>query len=57
LRLVAVFHQGLIRLVLAMLDHAPLPFGRFFPEPWPTAPPLAITPLPPDEGADQNTYP
>ncbi len=46
LRLVAVFHQGLIRLVLAMIDHAPLPFGQFFPEPWPTAPPLAITALP-----------
>src|SRR6202163_4770778 len=49
LRLVAVFNQGLIRLVLAMLDHAPLPCGHFFPEPWPTAPPLAITTLPPDE--------
>jgi hypothetical protein len=46
LRLVAVFHQGLIRLVLAMLDHAPLPFGQFVPEPWPTAPPLPLTELP-----------
>ena len=46
LRLVAVFRQGLIRLVLAMIAHAPLPFGQFFPEPWPTAPPLAITALP-----------
>jgi hypothetical protein len=45
LRQVGVFQQGLIRLVLAMLDHAPLPFGRFLPEPWPTAPPLPITPL------------
>lgn len=40
LRAVAIFHQGLIRLVLAMLEHAPLPFGWFIPEPWPTAPPL-----------------
>jgi hypothetical protein len=46
LRLVAVFHQGLIRLVLAMLDHAPLPVGQFFPEPWPLASPLVITPHP-----------
>jgi len=52
LRLVAVFHQGLIRLVLAMLDHAPLPVGHFFPEPWPTAPPLVITTLPPDEDSE-----
>jgi hypothetical protein len=48
LRAVAVFRQGLIRLILAMIDHAPLPFAQFFPEPWPTAPPLAITPLLPE---------
>lgn len=46
LRLVAVFRQGLIRLVLAMINHAPLPLGQFVPEPWPTAPPLATTLLP-----------
>jgi hypothetical protein len=45
LRQVAVFRQGLIRLTLAMIDHAPLPFGHFFPEPWPTAPPLSTDPL------------
>ena len=44
LRPVAVFRLGLIRLVLAMLDHAPLPFGQFFPEPWPTAPALPRRP-------------
>lgn len=50
LRQVAIFHQGLIRLVLAMLDHAPLPFGRFVPEPWPSAPPLATAfTLPPHD--------
>jgi hypothetical protein len=43
LRQVAVFHQGLIRLVVAMIEHAPLPFGHFFPEPWPTVPPLPRT--------------
>jgi hypothetical protein len=52
LRPVAIFHQGLIRLVLAMIEHAPLPFGRFIPEPWPTAPTLTITVLP-DDGVSQ----
>lgn len=52
LRAVAIFHQGLIRLVVAMLDHAPLPCGSFFPEPWPTAPPLPITHLPHDDGPE-----
>lgn len=52
LRSVAIFHQGLIRLVLAMIEHAPLPFGLFIPEPWPTAPPLAIA-VPPYEGISQ----
>src|SRR5579884_678983 len=31
LRAVAVFRQGLNRLVLAMLDYGPLPFGVFIP--------------------------
>ena len=44
LRLVGVFRQGLTLLVVAMLEHQPLPLGRFLPEPWPTAPPL--TPVP-----------
>ena len=51
LRAVAIFHQGLIRLIVAMLDHAPLPFGSFFPEPWPTAPSLPITHLPHEDGS------
>lgn len=49
LRPVAIFHLGLIRLVLAMLDHAPLPVGRFIPEPWPSAPPLATVIIPHQE--------
>ncbi len=49
LRPVAIFHQGLIRLILAMLDHAPLPFGHFVPEPWPSAPPLASAFMPQPE--------
>lgn len=52
LRAVAIFHQGLIRLVLAMLEHAPLPFGWFTPEPWPTAPPLTCT-VPSDDLSSQ----
>jgi hypothetical protein len=52
LRLVAVFQQGLIRLVRALLDQTLLPCGQFFPEPWPTAPPLTITDLP-EETASQ----
>jgi hypothetical protein len=51
LRPVAVFHQGLIRLLVAMLDHAPLPIGSFVPEPWPTAPALPITQLPHEDGS------
>jgi hypothetical protein len=35
-----------------MIEHAPLPFGRFIPEPWPTAPTLTITVLP-DDGVSQ----
>jgi hypothetical protein len=50
LRAVAVFHQGLIRLVVAMLEHAPFTRGDFFPEPWPTAPSLPITRLPQGDG-------
>jgi hypothetical protein len=45
LRAVAVFRQGLNRLVLAMLDHGPLPFGMFIPEPWPIGSPLTVTAL------------
>jgi hypothetical protein len=56
LRQVGVFQQGLIRLVLVMLDHKPLPFGRFIPEPWPEAPPLTITTLP-KAPASRETYP
>ena len=35
LRLVRIFRQGWIRLLMALLRHEPLPTGRFLPEPWP----------------------
>jgi hypothetical protein len=35
LRLVSVFRRGWNLLLVALLDHAPLPMGRFVPEPWP----------------------
>jgi Transposase DDE domain len=34
LRLVSVFRQGWIALLVALLNHQRLPIGRFIPEPW-----------------------
>jgi hypothetical protein len=44
LRLVSVFRQGWVRLLVALLRQAPLPEGRLVPEPWPVVPPLAGDP-------------
>jgi hypothetical protein len=41
LRLVSVFRQGWVRLLVALLRQEPLPEGRLVPEPWPAVPPLA----------------
>ena len=38
LRLVSVFRRGWNLILVALLDHAPLPRGRFVPEPWPAVP-------------------
>jgi hypothetical protein len=35
LRLVSVFRQGWITILVALLNHRRLPVGRFIPEPWP----------------------
>jgi DDE family transposase len=35
LRLVSIFRQGWIRILVALLNHHRLPPGRFVPEPWP----------------------
>jgi hypothetical protein len=35
LRLVSVFRRGWILVLMALLNQAPLPMGRFIPEPWP----------------------
>jgi Transposase DDE domain len=37
LRLVSVFRQGWQSILVALLHHRRLPFGRFVPEPWPSA--------------------
>jgi hypothetical protein len=35
LRLVSIFRRGWNLILVALLDQAPLPVGRFIPEPWP----------------------
>ena len=35
LRLVSVFHQGWVTILVALLNQRRLPLGRFVPEPWP----------------------
>jgi hypothetical protein len=35
LRLVSVFRQGWIAILVALINHRRLPLGRFLPEPWP----------------------
>jgi hypothetical protein len=47
LRLVSVFRQGWIRLLVALLRQEPLPQGRWVPEPWPAVPPLGGEPSAP----------
>ena len=37
LRLVSVFRQGWIAILVALLNHHRLPLGRFVPEPWPSS--------------------
>lgn len=37
LRLVSVFRQGWIAILVALLNHQRLPIGRFIPEPWSSA--------------------
>lgn len=37
-RLVSVFARGWVVIVVALLNHGPLPLGRMFPEPWPVVP-------------------
>ncbi len=40
LRLVSIFRRGWITILVALLEHAPLPRGAFLPEPWPRIPAL-----------------
>jgi hypothetical protein len=49
LRLVSVFRRGWTLILVALLDQAPLPMGRFIPEPWPAVAALEEpTPVLPD---------
>src|SRR5499433_3479565 len=49
LRLVSVFRRGWIIILVALLEQAPLPMGRFVPEPWPAVTARrALAPLLPD---------
>jgi hypothetical protein len=51
LRLVSVFRQGWMTILVALLNHHRLPLGRFVPEPWPSTAPdhaqggMAVLPL------------
>jgi hypothetical protein len=38
LRLVSIFRRGWNLILVALLNQAPLPLGRFVPEPWPAVP-------------------
>jgi len=47
LREVGVVRRGWTRVMVALLEHAPLPLGAFRPEPWPVSPPLPAVSGPP----------
>lgn len=38
LRMVSVFRQGWVTILMSLIFHEPLPLGRFIPEPWPRFP-------------------
>jgi hypothetical protein len=46
LRLVSILRRGWHLILVALLDQAPLPLGRFIPEPWPAVPEEATPSLP-----------
>jgi Transposase DDE domain len=48
LRLVSIFHRGWITILVALLDHAPLPLGDFRPEPWPMVPTIEVRTMRPE---------
>ena len=49
-RLDSIFRRGWILILVALLDHEPLPLGAFLPEPWPTVPFIAGTDMVHDSG-------
>jgi hypothetical protein len=56
LRLVSLFRQVWVRVLVALLQHEPLPLGVFAPEPWPPVPPLSLATTR-AAGTPANTYP
>ncbi len=46
LRLVSCFRLGWTRILVALLNHQPLPWGTFAPDPWPPTPGPLQLPLP-----------
>ena len=46
LRLVSCFRRGWTRILVALLNHQPLPWGTFNPDPWPPTPGPIQLPLP-----------
>jgi hypothetical protein len=46
LRLVSCFRRGWTRILVALLNHQPLPWGTFNPNPWPPTPGPIQLPLP-----------
>ncbi len=44
-RLVGIVRRGWVAILVALLEHAPLPVGALVPDPWPQRPPLAQTQL------------
>ena len=39
-RLLSCFRRGILKIISDLLAGRPLPLGRFYPEPWPSSPPL-----------------
>ncbi|MBI4854831.1 MAG: hypothetical protein HY819_23785 [Acidobacteria bacterium] len=36
LRLVSIFRRGWVTIFVSLVNHSPLPFGVFLPDPWPS---------------------
>jgi hypothetical protein len=54
LRLVSAFRRGWTIILVALLDHEPLPLGTFLPEPWPMVSLIDATTIVHDSGVLDN---